>query len=110
MSLTSAFETYAEANPGKTAIAFDASGWTFSEFHRLSRNIAQNLLRAGAEPGDRVALHLLNGVEFALAVAGCLKAGLIAVPLNTRLKGREIDYILRHSGSAFYIGEPELYD
>jgi len=29
--------------------------------------------------------------------------------LLTRLKGREIDYILRQSGSAFYIGQPDLY-
>jgi long-chain acyl-CoA synthetase len=110
MSLTSAFETYATANPGKTAIAFGRDAWTFSEFHRLSRNVGQNLIEAGAEPGDRVALHLLNGPEFALAAAGCLKAGLIGVPINTRLKGREIDYILRHSGSAFYIGEAQSYD
>ncbi|HEY1214557.1 MAG TPA: long-chain fatty acid--CoA ligase, partial [Bryobacteraceae bacterium] len=108
MSLTSAFQASAGRNPGKTAVAFGANAWSFSEFHRASRNLAVNLLAAGAEPGDRVALHLLNGLELVLAVAGCLKAGFIVVPLNTRLKGREIDYILRHSGSAFYIGEPQL--
>ena len=110
MSLTSVFHRYADANPQKIAIAYGNDGWTFSEVHRLSRNIARNLLASGAEPGDRIALHLLNGPEIALAAVGCLKAGLIAVPLNPRLKGREIDYILRHSGSAFYVGEPELYD
>ncbi len=110
MSLTSAFQLAADRNSGKTAIAFGADGWTFSEFHRLSGNIAFNLMAAGAEPGDRIALHLLNGPELALAVAGCLKAGFIVVPLNTLLKGREIDYILRHSGSAFYIGDPQLYN
>lgn len=108
--LTSAFQVTADRNPGKTAIAYGTDAWTFSEFHRLSGNIGQNLLSAGAEAGDRIALHLLNGPELALAVAGCLKAGFIVVPINTRLKGREIDYVLRHSGSAFYIGEPQLYD
>jgi long-chain acyl-CoA synthetase len=68
-----------------------------------------NLLAAGAEPGDRIAVHLLNGPDAALSYVGCLKAGCIVVPVNTRLKGREIDYILRHSGSAFYIGQPDLY-
>ncbi len=108
--LTPAFQISADRNPGKTAIAFGADAWTFSEFHRLSGNIAQNLAAAGAEPGDRVALHMLNGPELALAIAGCLKGGFIVVPINARLKGREIDYILRHSGSAFYIGEPQLYE
>jgi len=108
--LTSAFQVSADCSPGKTAIAYGADAWTFSEFHKLSGNIAQNILAAGAEPGDRIALHLLNGPELALAVVGCLKAGFSVVPINPRLKGREIDYILRHSGSAFYIGGPRLYD
>jgi long-chain acyl-CoA synthetase len=108
--LTSALQVSADRNPGKTAIAYGADAWTFAEFHRLSGNIAQNLVAAGAEPGDRIALHLPNTPELALAVAGCLKAGFVVVPINTRLKGREIDYILRHSGSAFYMGEPQLYE
>ena len=54
----------ATTNPGKIAIAFGRDAWTFSEFHRLSRNVGQNLIEAGAEPGDRVALHFLNGPEF----------------------------------------------
>lgn len=108
--LTSAFQGSADRNPGKTAIAFGADAWTFSEFHRLSGNIAQNLVAAGAEAGDRIALHLPNTADLALAAAGCLRAGFVVVPLNTLLKGREIDYILRHSGSAFYIGEPQLYE
>jgi long-chain acyl-CoA synthetase len=57
----------------------------------------------------RVALHLLNGPELALVYIGCLKAGCTVVPINTRLKGREIDYILRQSGSVFYVGQPDLY-
>jgi acyl-coenzyme A synthetase/AMP-(fatty) acid ligase len=31
------------------------------------------------------------------------------VPVNPRLKGREIEYVLRHSGAACYIGQPDLY-
>ena len=45
-----------------------------------------------------------------IGLLGCLKAGCVLVPVNTRLKGREIDYILRHSGSACYLGQPDLYE
>jgi acyl-CoA synthetase (AMP-forming)/AMP-acid ligase II len=83
--------------------------WTYAEFDRLSDNIAANLLAAGLEPGDRIALHLANGPDLALGYFGCLRAGCIAVPVNIRLKGREVDYILRHSGSACYLGQPDLY-
>ena len=52
---------------------------------------------------------MLNGLELALGYLGCLKTGAIAVPVNTRLKGLEIEYILRQSQAACYIGQPELY-
>jgi len=109
MSLIAAFNRSRTRNPQKPAIVFGERSWTYAEFDKLTDNIAGNLLAAGLEPGDRVALHLLNGPELALGCFGCLKAGCIAVPVNTRLKGPEIDYILRHSGSACYVGQADLY-
>ena len=109
MSLLKPFQDWRARNPAKVAVAFGERSWTYSEFDRLTDNMARNILAAGAEPGDRVALHLLNGPELALSYIGCLKAGCTLVPINTRLKGREIDYILRHSGSVFYVGQPDLY-
>jgi long-chain acyl-CoA synthetase len=109
VSLTAALKNSRIQSPEKVAIAFGEQSWTYAEFDDITDNVAGNFLAAGLEPGDRIALHLLNGPEFAFASFGCLKAGCIAVPINTRLKGREIDYVLRHSGSACYVGQPELY-
>lgn len=109
MSLIAGLRNSRIQSPGKVAIIFGEQSWTYAEFDDLTGNIARNLLAAGLQPGDRIALHLLNGPEFAFACIGCLKAGCLAVPINTRLKGREIDYVLRHSGSACYVGQPELY-
>jgi long-chain acyl-CoA synthetase len=109
MSLIEAIKNSALESPAKVAIAFNQESWTYAEFDRLTDNIGRNVLAAGVEPGDRVALHLQNGPELAMGYIGCLKAGCILVPINTRLKGREIDYILRQSGSAIYIGQPDLY-
>ena len=109
MPLTQALKNRRIQNPAKAAIAFGEQSCNYRDFDGLTDNIAASLLAAGAEPGDRVALHLLNGPELALSYIGCLKAGCVVVPVNTRLKGYEIDYILRHSGSAWYIGQPELY-
>jgi long-chain acyl-CoA synthetase len=109
MTLVAALKHSSERSGSKAAIAFGDQSWTFSEFDRLTDHIAWNLLAAGVEPGDRVALHLSNGPELALGDIGCLKAGCALVPVNTRLKGREVDYILRQSGSVFYLGQPDLY-
>jgi long-chain acyl-CoA synthetase len=95
--------------PEKPAIVYGRQSWTYAAFDDLTDKIALNLRAAGLEPGDRIAFHLPNGPELALGYFGCLKSGCIAVPINTRLKGPEIDYILRHSGSMCYVGEPGLY-
>jgi long-chain acyl-CoA synthetase len=109
MSLTGGLTRSRIRNPEKAAIVFGHQSWSYAQFDQLTDDIAHNLIAAGLEPGDRVAFHLHNGPELALGYFGCLKAGCIAVPVNTRLKGPEIDYILRHSGSACYIGQPDLH-
>jgi long-chain acyl-CoA synthetase len=114
MSLIAGLKHARTRNPEKPAIVFGQQSLThaeltYAEFDELTDNVASNLLAAGLESGDRIALHLLNGPELAIAYFGCLKAGGIVVPINPQLKGPEIDYILRHSGSACYIGQPDLY-
>jgi acyl-coenzyme A synthetase/AMP-(fatty) acid ligase len=71
--------------------------------------LARRLLAAGVRAGDRVGLHLPNIPELALSYLGCIKAGIIAVPINARLKAREIDYILHHSEAVGYIGHRDYY-
>src|SRR5581483_427400 len=62
----------------------------------------------GVNRGDCVALHLSNGVEIVVAYFACFKRGAIALPINTRFKSQEIDYVLRHAGAVAYIGQPDL--
>lgn len=109
MSLIETFRRSRVRTPDKVAVACGEQSWTYAELDRVTDNIAINLLEAGIERGDRVALHLMNGPELAFSYLGCLKAGFIAVPINVRLKGLEIDYILRHSGAICYVGQPDLF-
>lgn len=109
MSLVAGFHRSLARNPGKRAVICGQRSWSYAQFDRVSDIVAGHLLAAGIRPGDRVAFHLFNVAELALGYVGCLKAGAIAVPINTRLKGSEIEYILRHSQAACYIGQSELY-
>lgn len=95
--------------PEKPAIVCGDQSWTYAELDALTDKLALNLLVSGVQRNDRVAFHLANGPELAIGYIACLKAGAIAVPIKLRLKGPEIDYILRHSGSMCYIGQPDLY-
>ena len=53
---------------------------------------------------DRVAIHLENSWEFAVAYLAATNLGAIVVPLNTRNKEIEISYVLQNSEAKLLIG------
>jgi long-chain acyl-CoA synthetase len=109
MSIVAGLRRSSKRSPGKTAVICGEQSWTYAEIERLTDTLAGQFLAAGIRPGDRIGLHFSNTPELALSYIGCFKAGAIAVPINARLKGREIDYILRHSAATGYIGQADLY-
>ncbi len=60
---------------------------------------AGGLLQLGLAAGDRVAIIAANAPDYAAAMYAIWHAGLVAVPVNAKLHGLEIAYILEHSGS-----------
>src|SRR5262245_64672101 len=50
-------------------------------------------------PGDRVAIAAKNSPDYLELMFGIWHAGLAAVPANAKLHGRELGYILEHSGA-----------
>ena len=75
MSLTAGLKHSRTRNPEKPAIVFGQQSWTYAEFDELTNNLASNLLAAGLESGDRIALHLLNGPELAIAILRLFESG-----------------------------------
>jgi long-chain acyl-CoA synthetase len=98
----------ARTHPDKPAVILPDGSWTFGDLERLASFAAANLLAAGIGPGDPVALHLVNGLEIIVAYFACFKTGAIALPINTRFKSSEIEYVLSHANAAAYIGQPDL--
>jgi long-chain acyl-CoA synthetase len=109
MSLELSLRSAAKRFPRKAAIILGDGTLSYSEFDRRAQAVARRLLACGARPGDRIALHLYNGPELAISYFACFYAGMIAVPVNTRMKAPEIGYVLEHSGTSIYIGQHELF-
>src|SRR5579862_80725 len=65
-------------------------------------------MQKGLKPGDRIALHMRNGIDLATCYYACFAAGFVAVPVNTRLTPEEIAYVLEHSGAKAYLAQPDL--
>jgi long-chain acyl-CoA synthetase len=109
MPLASYLGGAAAHSPNKPAIIFDGRTLSYLELDREAQRRALTLIASGIGPGDRVALHMDNGSELAVSYFACFYAGAIAVPVNTRMKGPEIEYVLAHSGASIYLGQPELF-
>ena len=77
---------------GRRRLTYDEVGW------RVDR-LANHLGTRGLAPGDRLAVLLPNSLEFLEAYFAAPKAGLVLVPLNTRLIADELAGILRDSGA-----------
>jgi long-chain acyl-CoA synthetase len=96
--------------PEREAVVDGARRLTWRELRTEARRLAAALAaRHAVEPGDRVALLLMNGLEFCLGVFACAVVGAVAVTLNTKLRARELEFMLRHSGARLLLMNAEWW-
>jgi long-chain acyl-CoA synthetase len=72
---------------------------TFAELGRRVNALVGALKAKGIGQGDRVALLDVNSHRFAEAYYACAQAGMVFVPLNSRLALPELKYILNDCGA-----------
>ncbi|GEL17399.1 class I adenylate-forming enzyme family protein [Pseudonocardia asaccharolytica] len=89
-------------------VEIDGERLSYRQLWERAARVAGGLAEAGVGRGDRVAGLLPAGVDWVLGFLGTLLAGAVAVPVNTRFAGPEIDYVLADSGSTLVLrpGEP----
>jgi long-chain acyl-CoA synthetase len=81
---------------------------TWRVFDEKANRLANLLLKRGIKKGDKVAILLMNCLEWLPIYFGILKAGAIAVPLNFRYTAEEIKYCLDLSETVALIFGPEF--
>lgn len=72
---------------------------TWLEFDKKANRFANLILSRGLKKGNKVAILLMNCIEWLPIYFGILKAGGVAVPLNYRYTADEIKYCLDLSDS-----------
>ncbi|KPK90670.1 MAG: hypothetical protein AMJ94_08820 [Deltaproteobacteria bacterium SM23_61] len=95
-------------NPDKLAVVYGDRRYTYRAFNERVNRLGNALLKEGVRKGDKVAYLLNNCSEFAEISFALSKIGALSVPLNFRLKGEEIGYILEHSDASFLFFSPEF--
>jgi len=73
--------------------------YSYPELNALANRAAHALLAIGVGQGDRVALLMMNSVDYVASFFGIAKIGAVAVPINWRLVPDELAFILKDSGS-----------
>ncbi len=88
----------------------DGRDFTFSEFWKLAGRLAQALAKAGAKPGDRIAVQVEKSVEAVALFYACVRGGFVFLPLNTAYTPSEIDYFLGDAEPSVFITAPGKAD
>lgn len=86
--------TVASARSGDIAVTASDGSFSFTELDTRSDRIAALLVRAGAGPGDPVAVLLPRSTDSIAALLGVLKAGAVYVPVDGSLPQGRIDAVL----------------
>jgi acyl-CoA synthetase (AMP-forming)/AMP-acid ligase II len=104
LSLVHLLRTSVERDPGAPAIALVGGGrLSYGELWERSARVAGGLRARGVGRGDRVAIRLPNGIDWVLAFWGAQLAGAVVVPVNTRFKESELEYVVQDSSAALVI-------
>jgi len=103
-------ETGLRTKPHEPALVSFDSIWTWRELEEASCRLGAHYLRLGLKPGDRVASLLPNRGELIVHYLACIRAGLVATPLNYRYQAPEIDHALEVSGAAIILAHTERDD
>jgi len=85
--------------PFRIAMIFDSLEITYSELLGLSERFAAALAGLGIKKGDRVAIHLPNSPQFAIAYYAVLMNGAVFTPCSPLMVERELEYQINDSGT-----------
>ena len=81
---------------------------TWDIFNEKANRFANLLLNRGVKKGDKVAILLMNCLEWLPIYFGVLKTGALAVPLNFRYAADEIEYCVKLAEVDILIFGPEF--
>jgi fatty-acyl-CoA synthase len=87
----------------REALVFGTHRISFRQLAAEIDRVARGLLHLGVAPGETVAIWLTNCPEWIYALFACAKIGAVHVPVNTRLRTADVEYVLRQSNTATLI-------
>jgi len=99
----------AQRQPQKTAIIAKEEELTFAALNQRVQALAGHLQQEGVRQGDRVGVLLPNSTAIPLSYFATQKIGAVTVILDARLKGKELQGVLKDADLKLLIVHAQLY-
>jgi long-chain acyl-CoA synthetase len=103
MQVEQFLEISAAKYPGKTALVCGGRRVTYAQLDEQANRLAHALLAGGVQRGDRVVVHLENGIEAVASIFAILKAGAVFCVVHPSTKRDKLRYIGANSKAAALI-------
>ncbi|TCP25613.1 long-chain acyl-CoA synthetase [Scopulibacillus darangshiensis] len=107
LSVFDLLERTAEDYPTNKAVIDRDKELTYAELKRVTERLAAALHYRGFRKGDRLALMLPNSMEYVITYYAVHRLGGIVVQVNPMYQVYELEYILRDSEAAWFVGLEE---
>lgn len=108
LTIADAVATHARLTPSKLGARDSRRRLSYAEWNERASRLGAALRGLGLARGERVGVLAYNCLAWMEIYVGLARAGLVAVPLNFRLSGPEIAYILDNAEVGAVIAGPEF--
>jgi malonyl-CoA/methylmalonyl-CoA synthetase len=88
----------------------DGKSYSYGDADAYSARVAGFLTSLGAQKGDRVAVQVDKSPEALFLYLGCIRAGLVYLPLNTAYQAGELAYFMDNASPVIFVCQPRRED
>ena len=103
VSMGALVDRAAERFGPREALYYEGKRWSFADLKVETDCVAKGLLALGIQPGEKVSLWMPNRPEWLSTLFAVMKIGAILVPINTRFRTTELEYVVGQSDSTTLI-------
>jgi long-chain acyl-CoA synthetase len=93
MSIFQTFAATVAKQPGKTAVSFLGTPYSYRKLLDLTERFAAALGRLGIKKGDRIVMYIPNSIQFVVSWLGIQRLGAVAVPITPIYTSFDLTYI-----------------
>ncbi|QYJ04026.1 AMP-binding protein [Nocardioides panacisoli] len=110
LNLADVLEVMADAVPDRVAVFTMDRAYTYAEIDERANRFAHHLADLGVAPGEHVAVHSPNRIEWVDALYGCFKARAVPINVNFKYRHDELAYLYDNADCVAAVIAPEYVE